>query len=479
MSAVLLLAKKEFRHFVQLVFHTLNPTQSLSWNWHLDYLCSQLELTLPNAPQEKKIYRLIINIPPRSLKSIITNVAYKAFLLGHFPHERVIAASYSARLSDKFNSDTRRIMESPWYQQMFPNTILQKKTDAKFTTTLNGHSISTSVGGTVTGEGGNYLICDDILNPEQASSEVERNNANDWFSHTFSSRLDSQKTGVIIVVMQRLAEDDLTGHLLSAQKDTSVSNKFRWQHICLPVIATRDSTYRYYNTQKEVRVGDLLHEERLSHDTIQALRASLGSYAFAGQYLQTPAPEDGGILNPRWLRYAVTLPAEKDIIRVIQSWDTAIKASSSKHDFSVGQTWWETPHGYYLVDQVCEKLEYPDLKRRVVHFATIHHPQVILIEDKASGQQLIQDFRQETRLPIVPIAPKGDKVTRAAGASPTLEAGKVFLPPNATTLPWYDEFISQLLLFPNAQHDDCVDCLTQFVLWATRSSSNNFNIRVL
>lgn len=493
------LIRTDFRHFVTAVFHELNPGEKLQWNWHLDLICYMLCRTLPetspfNPTPSARVRKLIVNVPPRSLKSIIISVAYRAFILGHYPHERIVGASYSGKLSYKLNSDCMKIMRAPWYARIFPQTVLDKETEAKFTTSRGGHSIGTSVGGTVTGEGGNYLLADDIVNPQQAASDLERAAANNWFSQSYyPSRLDNKKTGVCVIVMQRLHEEDLTGFCMA--KNDELPPPDRWALLELSAEALETKAYDFYNDFRVFEQGDVLHPERDSREMLAAIRKEIGSYAYASQYLQRPAPAGGGMLPiANFARYS-SLPAPPSAaapdadapppapgderLRVVQSWDTAIKASASA-DYTVCTTWLETRSRHYLLDLFIAKLEYPDLKRAVQSLSDRFHPSHILIEDRASGQQLLQDLRRETALPVIPFQPgtqKDAKIVRAASASAVLEAGAVAIPADAEQYPWWDEFERQVMFFPNARNDDIVDSMTQYLDWVRKTPVFGYRIR--
>lgn len=259
--------------FLYRVFRTVSPGAELKWNWHIGLMADYLE-----ACRRREITRLVINIPPRTLKSIATTVAWPAFLLGKNPATQIIAASYSERLSTKHSIDTRLIVESEWYRRIFPEVQLVKdqNTKTQYVTTMRGHRIATSVGGTATGEGGDYLIVDDPLNPTQALSEAECITANDWFDQTLVSRLNDQETGVIVIVMQRLHMENLTGHVLK---------KGRWNHLCLPPTAPENKVHDFGRVGKEGRKDECLHPERFPPAVVEGLKRDLGSYAFAAQYL--------------------------------------------------------------------------------------------------------------------------------------------------------------------------------------------------
>ena len=219
------IVRGDFASFIKQSFYSVNPATKYLHNWHIDLIAEYL-----NACEQGEIKRLIINIPPRSLKSIAVSVAWPAWLLGHDPSRRIIAASYSQNLSLKHSLDSRLVMNSAWYKKIFPSVKIasDQNEKAKFVTTKRGFRIATSVGGAITGEGGNFLIVDDAHNPINIMSEVQRQSTLDWFDQTFASRLDDKRQGVFVVVMQRLHEGDLCGHLL---------NKGGWEHLKLPAIA--------------------------------------------------------------------------------------------------------------------------------------------------------------------------------------------------------------------------------------------------
>ena len=197
-------------------------------NWHLEAIAYQLERV-----RRGEIKRLIINMPPRSLKSVTASVAFPAFVLGHDPTRRIICVSYSGDLAKKHANDFRAVLEARWYRELFPGTrIGQKDSETEIELTARGFRLATSVGGTLTGRGGDLIIIDDPLKPDDAHSETKRNAANEWFKNTLLSRLDDKRTGAIIIVMQRVHMDDLTGFVTSQSDE--------WQVLNLPAIAEVD-----------------------------------------------------------------------------------------------------------------------------------------------------------------------------------------------------------------------------------------------
>lgn len=459
--------KYRFDAFTMRSFNTITPGADLLWNWHNALMCEYLE-----ECRRKRITRLIINVPPRTLKSITVTCAWPAFTLGHDPTAKFIAASYAATLSMKHSIDTRLIMETNWYRQLFPGTqiVRDQNTKTKFVTSERGHRIATSVTGSALGEGADYLIVDDPLNPAQALSEVERNNANTWFDQAFYTRLNDKEHGVIVVVMQRLHNEDLTGHLLA---------KGGWEHLKLPLHAPETHIFDFGRVKRVWRKDECLHPERFTPKVVADTKRSLGSYAYAGQYEQEPVPLEGGLIKKTWLKYYKTA-AKPQFTGKVQSWDTANKAKNI-NDPSCCQTFGLTANGYYVDDYLNERMEYPELKRAVVTQFNKHNVnggkvEAVLIEDKGSGTQLIQELRRETQIPVIAIMPEGDKTARLSAQSAKVEAGLLYLPEDAI---WLNDYELELCLFPNAAHDEVPDTLSQFLKWQSDREANQFRVRRL
>lgn len=452
--------KTDLASFIGKSLATVNPGATYLPNWHIDVIAEHLQ-----AAARGDITRLIINMPPRALKSVCVSVAWPAWLLGHDPRRRIIGASYAASLSIKHSLDCRLLLQTPWYRRLFPEVELVRDQNEKhkFMTTRRGFRMATSVGGSITGEGGNFLVIDDPLSPAQAMNAHMRDAANRWFEHTFASRLDDKNKGVIVLVMQRLHAEDLSGYLLE---------KGGWEHLSLPMVAEQPSVHDFGRVKKERAAGELLHAARENMQAVERAKLELGSHAFAAQYQQQPLPEEGGMLRPWWFGRFVQPPVSS---RHVQSWDTAIK-SAAQHDASVCLTFLEHEKKSYLLDARVMRLEYPDLKHRFLALATQWKPEVILIEDRASGQQLLQDMRRESMFPLIARQPKHDKVTRFAAVSAMIEAGRVLLPQQAT---WLADFESEVFSFPGGAHDDQVDALTQYLDWLRSGSFERLSVRSL
>ena len=450
----------DFHNFVQMCFYTINPSTEFKDNWHIKLISEYL-----SACEKGEIKRLIINMPPRSLKSLLVTVAWPAWLLGKDPSRRIIASSYSQYLSLKHSMDSRLIMNSDWYQEIFPEVEFARGQNEKFkfVTTKRGYRLATSSDGSVTGEGGNFLVVDDPIKPSHIHSKISREHTINWFEQTFATRADDKKKSAFVVVMQRLHEDDLSGYLLK---------KGNWIHLNIPAIAEEKSVIKFGKFEKIREPGDIIHEGREGKTELERAKIELGSYGFSAQYQQKPVPLRGGIIKSDWLK---RYKAPPDNAEIIQSWDTAI-SSSEKSDFSVCTTWAETKAGYYLLDVFRKQVEYTELKHNVINLAEKWQPKAVLIENKSSGQSLYQDLKRETKLPLIPIIPTKDKVTRMASVSPFFEAGRVFLPEVAK---WLMDYEMEILAFPSVSNDDQVDSTSQFLNWTKTKPQGEYRVRVL
>jgi predicted phage terminase large subunit-like protein len=384
------------------------------------------------------------------------SVAFVAWLLGHEPAKQIICASYGQALADKHARDTRIVMSSEFYKQIFPMTRLSplKQSVNDFMTTEHGFRMATSVGGALTGRGGDILIIDDPQKPDEALSETSRRATNEWFSNTLQSRLNNKEDGIIIIVMQRLHQNDLVGHVL---------DQGSWDVLSFPAIAQEDEIHRYSTPFGECtyrrRAGEVLDPRRESLATLEEIKRTIGEYNFYSQYQQTPIPVGGAMVKLHWLQYydpAAPLPS---FSHKLQSWDTANK-SGELNDYSVCTTWGMRGDHYYLLDVVRKRLDYPNLKRQVVEQSRKWSSSTIIIEDKASGTQLIQDLRSEGQFRVKPYEPTSimDKVMRLHAQTAEFENGRVLLPSSA---PWLAEYIAELTGFPGSRYDDQVDSTTQ------------------
>lgn len=457
--------RSDFTSFIQRVFQTVSPGDKFKINWHIELLAHHFELC-----RMGKINRLIITLPPRSLKSITASAAFPAFVFGHDPTAKFICVSYSNELSFKHARDCRAVMNSAWYHRLFPGTRLDRKksSEAEFETTKRGFRLATSVDGTLTGRGGNFIVVDDPMKAIDSMSNTKRQTVIDWFRNTLLSRLDDKEDDCIIVIMQRLHVDDLAGYLLTTDPG--------WVHLNLPAIAQEVEHFDLGNGRVYSReVGGLLHHDRESLETLNQIRAIMGSHEFGAQYLQDPLPPDGALIKWEWFRSYDVPPIQKPGDRIIQSWDTASKAQEI-HDYSVCTTWLQCGKIHFLLDVTRVRLEFPALRDLIIKQSHHYNSDVVLIEDQGSGTQLIQELRHGGRLFPLGVRPKGEKIVRMHAQTVKIEAGQVFIPSGAS---WLEEFKREVLQFPRGRFDDQIDSLSQYLGWvknpAIEDAPNFFN----
>lgn len=441
--------------FIHRTFLEIVPGTQFVPNWHVRAMAHVLTEVGSGARR-----RQIIEVPPRSLKTVCASVALVAWLLGHDPTRKIICVSYSQDLASRFSAQTRQVMKSDWYQRMFPNTRISpfKDKESYFRTTAGGFRDSTSVGGTITGNGADLIIIDDPAKPDEMMSESQRNSVNEWFDRTLVTRLNNKARDGILLVMQRLHPDDLAGH---------VKARGGWETLSIPAIATQDDVIALGNGRFHHRhASDVLDPEREPLDVLHELKALMGARNFEAQYQQNPMALAGGALDWRWLRTFTELP-QPERPTIIQSWDCASK-NTEFSDYSVCTTWLVYDGAYYLLEVFRKKLIFPELINACHDLARQWLPAVVLIEDAAAGIQLNQQlrFNRPVRMPRpTMIKPEKDKLTRAHAVSPVLEQGRVFIP---LVAPWIEDLRDELIQFPDSKHKDQVDSITQFLGYAER-----------
>ena len=438
--------RSDFLACAQAFFNVLEDGRRFEPNWHHEAIA--LLLLDSNGKKTRKY----LNAPPRSLKSFLVSTAWVAFKLGHEPAHKFLCASYSHDLANNFGAQCRKLMQSELYCRLF-STRLSKITDNELVTTKGGFRIASSVGATMTGLGGDTLIVDDPLNANEAYSETSRRNANTWFSGTLMSRLNEKRAGAIFVVMQRLHQEDLTGVLI----------EMGWDGLVLPAYAPRDTVIQIGNWKHIWKEGEPL-QAREPLEVIEDQKRQSMSAVFAAHYMQDPVPEAGNMLKRDWLKWCELRPVRQPRDVIVQSWDTAVKVTSTS-DYSVCLTILvRNNNEYYLIDVWRKKVEFPELCMAVLSEAQKHKPNAILIEDHASGSPLIAQCRRNGMTGIVAKRPVADKKTRMYGETAKLEAGSLILPKSA---PWLDEFLMEYLGFPGGKYDDQIDALSQFLNWRT------------
>jgi predicted phage terminase large subunit-like protein len=446
------LLREDFASFAARAFCELNPRIPFAANWHVELIAGRLA-----AVRARRIRRLLVNLPPRHLKSLLASVAFPAWCLGHDPGMQILCVSYAQELADKLSRDCRRIVSSDWYQRLFPTRLSPRhQAVPEFETTAQGSRIATSVGGVLTGRGADIIVIDDPLKPDEALSQTRRQAANEWYDHTLYSRLNDKLTGAIVLIMHRLHEDDLAGHVLAQEK---------WEAVRLPALAEGAEEHRIKTVlgwqSFDREAGEPLHPEREPAQMLAQIRQTIGEYNFAGQYQQAPAPQGGGMVKAAWFKLYAGNERPDPFDRVVQSWDTANKASELS-DFSVCTSWGIKGKDLYLLHVLRRRMEYPELKRAVREQCEAFGASVVLIEDKASGTQLIQELVGEGLHMVTRYQPQTDKIMRLHAQTAMIENGFVHLPKEAG---WLAEYLHELTVFPHGRHDDQVDSTAQLLDW--------------
>ena len=458
--------------FVRQGWDVLEPGNPLIWGWHLDAISDPLE-----AVVRGDVRRLAIAVPPGSMKSLMSSVFLPAYIWGPVGRAswRALFASYSGTLSTRDSVRCRRLIESRWYQDRWGVSAVQhgvpeaetfalatdQNAKTKFENNRTGIRTAASVGGTVTGDRGNAVVCDDLLDRKRAESDAHRAEASEFFWETLPSRVNNLERDAFIVIAQRLHTDDTIGEILKRAPE-------RWEKLIIPMEfepKTRCVTGIGF-TDPRTDDGELLEPKRIGRETIENLKADLGTYAYAGQYQQRPAPRGGGMVKEAWIKRFRERGANPRY--VIQSWDTASKPAE-KNDPSACGTFAVFDDHVELWHVDVKRREFPDLVRRAkdLYASTEARgpkpPTAVLVEDKDSGQQLIQMLRADTRMPVIAINPGTlDKVTRLDAETPSIEAGKLWVPADA---PWVAHYIDEITTFPMSSHKDQVDMTSQALKW--------------
>jgi predicted phage terminase large subunit-like protein len=431
--------------FTEFAFDVIRPGILFKPNWHFEAVTYKLSQVASG-----EVRRLIMTLPPRTLKSLCASVALPAWFLGRNPSERVVVVSYSDFLARSHANDFRLLVNHPIYQATFPAMRLQRDTDREITTTKRGKRIATSIEGTLTGLGGNLIIIDDPLKLGDAMSEAVRAKVIEWYRSTLLSRADDKKEARIVLVMQRVHQYDLAGHL-QEQGGFEVLN--------LPAIAQRDETYflgegRQYDRQK----GELLHPEHEPAHVLSELKREMGPIAFSAQYQQSPIPPGGTIIKREWLTtYDDIRHGPGD--RIIMSWDIALSETESG-DYSACVVLLRRQEVFYILEVVRGRFPFDKLKEKVMEVKRRYTSPTLLIEDSPISRGLIQSLREKS-INVTPYKPDTDKRSRVIAQSDLFAGGSVRLPRSAS---WLEEFIAELLAFPG-RHDDQVDALTQGLAW--------------
>jgi len=471
-AAPIELAERRLRHFIPQAWHVVEPFAPYKPNWHIDAICEHLE-----AVEAGEIRNLLVTMPPRMMKSLTISVMYPAWRWINEPGMRFLYASYSQDLATLHSVATRRIIESDWYQERWGDRF-QLAGDAnlktRFETDRRGMRFSTSVGGVVTGVGGDRIIVDDPHNVKEAESEAIRLSALLWWDQAMSTRLNDPKTGARIVVMQRVHEDDLAGHVIEQGGYVHLNLPMEYEPGAVQVTG-------FGKPDPRTEPGELLAPERVGQDEVADLKVRLGSRAYAGQFQQRPAPSEGGMFKrTSWrfwhhrdqplppvplkmpdgsVHHSPCVPLPERFAEMLQSWDMTFKDTKAS-DYVCGQVWGAVGADRFLLDQTLARMGFT-ATLAAFRAMSARWPEVRrkLVEDKANGSAVIDTLQREIG-GIIAVNPEGGKEARAHAAEPFVEAGNYYLP-HPRIAPWIDAFIEELANFPAGRHDDQVDAMSQ------------------
>lgn len=437
--------RESLAEFARRAWHVLEPSTPLKWGWALDAICLHLE-----AVTDGRIKRLLMNVPPGCMKSLLTGVIWPAWEWGPrgMPSMRFVGTAHEETLAIRDSRRCRDLIKSEWYQARWP-VKLSSDLDGKreFGNTSQGVRQARAFT-SMTGVRGDRVILDDPISADNANSEAKLEAARIAFTETLPTRVNSDDSA-IVVIMQRLNEKDVSGIILSMG--------LPYVHLCIPMRYEPANSKVTAIGWKDPRTkdGELMFPERFGEETVAALEKTLGSYGSAGQLQQRPSPRGGGIIKTSWYRYYTALP-QLEWLEVFA--DTAQK-TGEENDYSVFELWGRSKTGEaVLVDLIRGKWEAPELLTQARSFWLKHkdgriRPRAIRCEDKVSGTGLIQTLRREG-VPIIPQQRDRDKISRGNDAAPFIESGNVLLPIDA---PWLSDFLAESEKFPAGAHDDQLD----------------------
>lgn len=448
--------ENSFYEFVKDAFMILHNGESMIDNWHVKYLCDLLQNEVIRISKGiNKQHDIIINISPRSLKSFITTICLPAWAWIIKPSLKFIGSSYSADLSVDHNIATRRIVESFWYKSKWGELVVlspDQNTKSKFENTATGSRRATSTGGAITGSGANIIIVDDPINPEKARSELERDTANRYFDQTLTSRLNTPMVDMFVIIMQRLHENDLTGYLLRERPGS-------FKHICIPAEIHSNI---YPEEIKTYYQDGLFFPHRFSHTVLKNSRNALGSFGYAGQMLQAPTPEEGGIFKKAWAHYYNRADIQYDYL--IDAWDCTFKDTVSS-DYVGCTVWGIKGANRYLIYALHERMGFVKTIEKIQEIRKRFRTRKTIVEDKANGSAVIDMLNSKIGGLIAFNPGSKSKIERAYAVTPLWEAGNVLLPVKDLALFDLEDYLDELWKFPNAFHDDLVDSTTMALLY--------------
>jgi predicted phage terminase large subunit-like protein len=448
--------------FVREGFKIVEPQTEFVDGWHIEAICDHLQ-----AISDGRIKRLIINVPPRSMKSLIVSVFFPAWEWTTKPHMRYLTGSYSGVLSMRDAVKTRRLISSPWYQRLWGDRFQMagdQNVKGRYENTATGHRITTSTDSFATGEGGDRVIIDDPLNASDAESQVVREGVNEWFDGTMTTRLNDPKNGAFVIVMQRLHENDLTGHLME---------RGGWEHLCIPAEfeinhPTLSKTSLVWVDPRKYE-GELLWGKRMGVNELNALKVAMGSRIAAGQLQQRPTAAEGDIIKKNWIKWYTEMPKFDEITISV---DLAFKGSESSDRCAIG-VFGMVGVNHYLIEGNLFLAGYTEQKATLKACIERYRNSIVIIEDKANGSAIIDELKQSFNN-IIPIGKDKDKMSYLSACAPMIEAGQLYLPNNTEGREWANELTG----FPRVKYDDAVDATSQY-LNRQRRGGGDFKLPII
>lgn len=444
-----------FREFINQAWPILEPNNKFIDSWYIDLICEHLQLVTTG-----EIKKLLINVPPRTGKSSLITILWPVWSWTQKPWLRFIFCSYSASLSVKHSIDRRRIIESDWFKMNWGNTVrLAEDQNQKneYENSMRGRMFSTSVGGTLTGKGGDVLVEDDMLNPQKAESAADRAHMLSMHKNVLSSRLDNPKTGLRVIVEQRTHHMDLSAHILK--------NESGWTHLNLPMRAPERSVVIFPVSRKTMirDEHELLCPARIGETEVVDMKKTMGTRTFNAQCQQLPTAEEGNIFRRNWWKFWKEKPAGAEV--TIQSWDMSFKETKSG-SFVVGQIWKKRGADFYLIDQFRARVDFTDTVNALLGLTSKHiEAKGKLIEDAANGPAIMSALGGKVA-GIIPIPACRSKIARAQAVAPLVESGHVYLPdPELNS--WVYDYIEELAAFRGSRDEinDQVDATSQALAW--------------
>jgi predicted phage terminase large subunit-like protein len=442
------LAQRNLYAFYRAVFGVVEPSEDFLDLKHYRVLAHALEDVALGSTK-----RLLIAIPPRHGKSLLGSVVLPCWLLGRHPEHKIVCASYGDQLAKDFALKSRELLQSEVFTSIFPDTLMSGAGLDKLMTTLGGFRTATSIGGALTGRGAHIAIIDDPMKASDAASETARNAAYDWFKSSLMSRFDKPGESRVVVIAQRLHQDDLIGRLKA---------EGGWTVLEMPGEGWKEQLFELGNGEQwNFHPGDLLFPERFDHDALKQLRQDLGEQAYSAQILQRPVPAGGALFKLKNFKRYDSLPKRAFIERIVQSWDPAF-VDGELNAFTVCTTWAISGQKLYLVDVFRERLEFPQIAPKILELKRKFGAQQVCLEVSGVGAAIEQELKhaQSGERWLLPFNPRLGKTERAISQTPKIERGRVYLPSAADYL---EPFEAEVLAFPFGARSDQVDSMVQFL----------------